>query len=338
MQEMRDLFERAPTHPPSDGDTQLSPLDAGQAGGAVISFRTAFIPEESSVYESVNAFVRGEPGLSLRYALEQFDVRLKFGCVRLEHAMDRVPLIWDGIEQHWAPDPGRRRDALEEAVQRFLVMANLNALLALGAVRFAEDPALPDGLLVSSQRHKNFQKPQVAEALQASGPFWAADMSIGGHPLDVFAPKHVLSRALERERSRLISHQLCHPTTGGDPDRHKNAGRIRPSQHLHPQVARRGFRGSRLRVSVLDTRRSELGCSLGAPPACLSEGRGTCRERYPTAPSRPSACLAAPSGEGPIVTAHRCYRSLARGVRFRRRRRLKFERLSDALQNGAVCC
>jgi hypothetical protein len=186
-------------------------------------FRTSLIPDELSVYEALPAIERGEqitiswpdvsnvmyerlvarrPELSgqlmergvergprLVSAVREFDQGLEAARVRREHAASRIPLMWAGMADYWGP---QRPDAFRTALHTFLVVANLEALVDMGAVHFDEDPPLPDGLRPSHARHQHFQNPAVAEALDGTPPFWSAAITIAGQSLYIFAPEGLL--------------------------------------------------------------------------------------------------------------------------------------------------
>jgi hypothetical protein len=103
--------------------------------------------------------------------------------------------MWSGISESplWDGEP---REALQDALHPFLVMANLSALLSLAVVQFKEDfRELPDGITPNEGWIEIFQRPAVVEALNTRLPVWAAEVELAGESLYVHAPKRVAQDA-----------------------------------------------------------------------------------------------------------------------------------------------
>lgn len=225
---------RAPSAPDEARELDSTGLaevaDAVASAAVTIDFRTHLMPDEISVYEAVAAIARDEPvvirwpavsneiyerlasrrsvlthelnqrgvepGQRLLSAFQQFDEQFEAGRVRRDHAASRVPLMWKGMAmaEYWGP-PALFREAFREALQHFLVIANLNAIIHMAAVQFPEDPSPPEELRPRGDHRKPLQNPTVAAALGCAPPFWTADVSIGGENLYVFAPRTMVERA-----------------------------------------------------------------------------------------------------------------------------------------------
>jgi hypothetical protein len=199
------------------------PIVSDARGIARIVFRTDMIPDEVSTYEAVPAIERAEPiaiswpnlsdamyrrllsrrtrlrrelsergiepGPDLLSAIREFDQGLEAGQIRREHSGSRIPMMWDGMASGWGL---QRRDAFLGALHNFLVIANLHALMAMGAVHFDDDPPLPYGLRPASDPHVWFQNPSVAEALGENPPFWAASIKVADQSLYIYAPRRLV--------------------------------------------------------------------------------------------------------------------------------------------------
>lgn len=195
---------------------------------ATISFRDDLHPDEVGVYERVPAIVRGEPvairwpslseelyellvarrpdlrrqllerghvpGEQLVRAMRQFDEMLAAASRLRDGAAGRIPLMWEGMrESGWWGRAAQER--FRRALQNYLVLVNAHVLLSLGSIQFEDDHRpLPDGVCIGMTDHELVQLPEIAEALGAQPPFWAADAG----EFYVYGPRHLCSEAYRK--------------------------------------------------------------------------------------------------------------------------------------------
>jgi hypothetical protein len=140
-----------------------------------------------------------EPGPRLVSAVQEFDQMLESARIHRDNATGRIPLMWAGMADYWGT---RRREAFRTALHNFLALANLEAVLSMGAVHFDEDPPLPYGLRPAGNQHEHFQNPAVGEALGGTPPFWSAGITIANQSLYIFAPENLLDHVRDELHKR----------------------------------------------------------------------------------------------------------------------------------------
>jgi SEFIR domain len=198
---------------------------------ATIAFRTDLQPDEVSVYEALPAIERGEPvdvrwpsisdelyetlsarrpdlqrqlldrglepGELVLRAIEAFDLALSAASQMRDRAAERIPLMWGGMAESGYWGPTLNGAAFRPALEHFLALANIGALLNMGSTQFEEDfRPLPGGLSPAVSSSQVFQLPAVTEVFDAEPPFWAIDVELAGVSLYIFAPRAMATQVM----------------------------------------------------------------------------------------------------------------------------------------------